>query len=681
MKKRPVADHISRALSISLTGRLPAVGVIITHGSDQWRSAHATAQGIIGLKHLFAVDARGDALLSGAQVTPLKPDQRFPYPGKPALFNIGIKAALERTDAPYLWLTMNDVVLRPGALDRLIEYMDHHPAVGLLVPRFYTAKKLNGEAQWQGQQAGPIAHIETLAMMIRREALEQAGPFDESAFCAWGTSAEYPLRMWSGGWEVHAEPGAVADHLGATTNGIKACTPHDRDKYYDLAFGEWSLPLSRQWSGDLFGLYEWLQGPCLERWKAAGVPIESIDNFLYHLRWQFGYSWIHSGMFHTAREWKPRGRPVVLIVTANAGAGGCEHGLALIGQELQRRGYDVLWTAWSTSEPVAPWIASLPYFLLPDLKHGPVKNSKRIHPRHAVLAAMYDALRPAAVLTYYVRDAHRARAFSKHRPRVIEWINGADPTDNVIKMVSKPEAVNYQDRPVAFACQAQSSMIKLAPDACGCETEGGAQRAVTAWNVPAEVIPAPVELVAPDTQEMTHAQRSAGGRRMILRIGRLLAEKGPGLFNDLLAALGPEYCGVWIGPDWGGDKFRRAAPPNVAYLGPIYDAAKIAAWIETAWCVVSPSISDLEGTSAVMMEALARGKRCAATDSGWTSDIIRPGRTGLLVPLGISGAEFAHVLKNVSEYQWERWIEAALSMAEGWNINSVVDKWEGLING
>lgn len=48
--------------------------------------------------------------------------------------------------------------------------------------------------------------------------------------------------------------------------------------------------------------------------------------------------------------------------------------------------------------------------------------------------------------------------------------------------------------------------------------------------------------------------------------------------------------------------------------------------------VVLPTVMDFEGTPVALIEALAAGRAVVATDVGGVVDVVRPGKTGLLVP-------------------------------------------------
>jgi hypothetical protein len=147
----------------------------------------------------------------------------------------------------YLCQLNPDTLILPGAIDRLVDFMDTHPEVGICGPkvlnRDLTLQKpcRRGESRpWAvisyftglarlfpksplfGQylmsyldedQIHPVAGVSGSCMLIRKEVVEQIGYLDE-LFFAYQEDADYCLRARQAGWEVYYVPEAQIIHYG-----------------------------------------------------------------------------------------------------------------------------------------------------------------------------------------------------------------------------------------------------------------------------------------------------------------------------------------------------------------------------------------------------------------------------------------------------------------------------------
>lgn len=215
--------------------------------------------------------------------------------------NQGIEASRGRY---LLWLN-TDTILHPGALDELADFLETHPAAGIVGP-----KVLNADGSFQPQcRRGMPTPISALAymtglkrafprhpalgeylltdvnidkprtvtavsgccLMARREVWEQIGPLDPEIF-GFGEDIDWCVRAEKAGWQVWYWPTSVIVHLkgqgGVHTHpyrklrGIHQAMwvfyrKHQRDRYpLILATAVWagiklSLALSmvRTWAG------------------------------------------------------------------------------------------------------------------------------------------------------------------------------------------------------------------------------------------------------------------------------------------------------------------------------------------------------------------------------------------------------------------------------------------------
>jgi GT2 family glycosyltransferase len=146
----------------------------------------------------------------------------------------------------YLCLANSDTVLQGGSVERLCEYLDHHPAVGMVGPRLLwpdrtlqlscrrfpslwnnlcpalgLTRLFPRTAAFSGEHMGYFAHDETREvpalvgafMVIRRSALESVGTMDERFFF-YCEEIDWCRRFWDAGWPVVFHSEASVIHIG-----------------------------------------------------------------------------------------------------------------------------------------------------------------------------------------------------------------------------------------------------------------------------------------------------------------------------------------------------------------------------------------------------------------------------------------------------------------------------------
>ncbi|MFA6455781.1 MAG: glycosyltransferase family 2 protein [Bacteroidota bacterium] len=154
--------------------------------------------------------------------------------------NIGIRHSLGETIA----VINPDVIILPGALDILVSYLRQHPNVGIVGPkllnkdytvqesirRFIDARTLFFRVLYWGKSVennqklrhylmldsdkNGISEVDWIigaAMIVRREAIQAIGAFDEKFFL-YIEDQDWCYRMWKAGWSVHFNPNAVMIH-------------------------------------------------------------------------------------------------------------------------------------------------------------------------------------------------------------------------------------------------------------------------------------------------------------------------------------------------------------------------------------------------------------------------------------------------------------------------------------
>jgi len=165
-------------------------------------------------------------------------------------FSKGNNVAIRQAQGRYIALVNPDVIVFPGCLDGLADFLDQNPKVGNVGPRVFnpdmtmqsTCRRFptlwnnfcsttrleslfKGNRFFAGEHMFYFPHDRTLAVdvivgcfsMIRREAFETVGLLDEGLFM-YGDDVDWCRRARDAGWEVMFYPGGQAIHdRGKTT--------------------------------------------------------------------------------------------------------------------------------------------------------------------------------------------------------------------------------------------------------------------------------------------------------------------------------------------------------------------------------------------------------------------------------------------------------------------------------
>jgi GT2 family glycosyltransferase len=159
-------------------------------------------------------------------------------------FSKGNNLAIRQCQGRYIALVNPDVIVFPGCLDALADFLDQNPKVGNVGPRVFNpdmtqqstcrrfpnlwnnfcsaaglASKFKGSRFFAGEHMWFFPHDRTLAVnvlvgcfsMIRRDAFDAVGLLDEDLFM-YGDDVDWCRRCWNAGWEVVFFPGARAIH-------------------------------------------------------------------------------------------------------------------------------------------------------------------------------------------------------------------------------------------------------------------------------------------------------------------------------------------------------------------------------------------------------------------------------------------------------------------------------------
>ncbi len=180
--------------------------------------------------------------------------------------NVGIRRVLswdEPADAVHL---LNpDTYVRPGAVRALASFLEEHPEAGVVgsglenpdgTVRRGAFRYPSAASEFEGQlRFGPVSKLLSrwvvappapegawrpgwvtgASMMVRREALERVGLFDDSYFLYF-EETDLCLRVARAGWEIWQEPASRVVHLVGQSTGVNRKDEKPRPKpayWYD----------------------------------------------------------------------------------------------------------------------------------------------------------------------------------------------------------------------------------------------------------------------------------------------------------------------------------------------------------------------------------------------------------------------------------------------------------------
>ena len=193
----------------------------------------------------WASDADAVARLRAAH-----PEVRWQVESGNRGFGAGVNLAARLATAPWLLLLNPDAAVGPGVTDTLVACAAAEPRVAVVGPRILDADGsiqasarrfpgasavLGGRSTWLTRlwPGNPLSRFNLLAsevqapravdwvsgacMLIRREAFEAVGGFDEGYFLYW-EDADLCRRLQTAGWRTVYHPGAEVHHTAARSS-------------------------------------------------------------------------------------------------------------------------------------------------------------------------------------------------------------------------------------------------------------------------------------------------------------------------------------------------------------------------------------------------------------------------------------------------------------------------------
>lgn len=226
---------------VKRTGDAGLTAIVVTYNSAAW--IRACLASLAGIRTIVVDNASHDESVSiaRAEFPGVQVIQRASNGGFAVAVNEGCRAAPDDD----VLLVNPDLVVPQGCIDLLRVYLEAHPAVGIVAPHlvypdgspqasirtFPSPLTMLARRSPLGRTrigtrvlrkhlrvddppavAGPVHWALGAAMLVRREAIRDVGGLDERIFL-YGEDVDWCVRMWQAGWEVHAEPAAVMEHV------------------------------------------------------------------------------------------------------------------------------------------------------------------------------------------------------------------------------------------------------------------------------------------------------------------------------------------------------------------------------------------------------------------------------------------------------------------------------------
>ena len=144
-------------------------------------------------------------------------------------FATGVNQGFASTSSPFVLILNPDIRVQPDAVSLLTKILSGNSRAGAIggyvndeyLPRpFPDAASLVRENLGVRKKsaaagaAGPVDQPAAAALMVRRDAFEEIGGFDEQFFPAWYEDVDFCRRLKSAGWEIYFAPDAKFEHDG-----------------------------------------------------------------------------------------------------------------------------------------------------------------------------------------------------------------------------------------------------------------------------------------------------------------------------------------------------------------------------------------------------------------------------------------------------------------------------------
>ena len=201
-------------------------------------------------------------------------------------FTAPMNQALRRARGEYLLLLNPDTIVHAHAFDRLVDFLETHPDVGICGPQvlntdgslqqpcrrgesrpwavlsyFLGLSKMFPRSKFFGEylmnymdedETHLVAGVSGSCMLIRRQVIDQMGYLDERYF-AYQEDADYCFQARKAGWKIYYFPQAQITHFGG--QGGSRVQPYRSIIEWHRSY--W-LFYRKNLAGDYFFLFNWL---------------------------------------------------------------------------------------------------------------------------------------------------------------------------------------------------------------------------------------------------------------------------------------------------------------------------------------------------------------------------------------------------------------------------------------
>lgn len=158
--------------------------------------------------------------------------------------NIGMRLAIERAGAEFVWILNNDTVVERHALERMLAVADAKTSVGIVGSKLlrydepHTVQAMGGgyiipvlchdtqlgsggTASMDPGDPIPLDHLVGASLLVRVEAIRTVGFIDESYFL-YREETDWCIRMRRAGWQLYCCPEATVWHKQSHSIGFKS---------------------------------------------------------------------------------------------------------------------------------------------------------------------------------------------------------------------------------------------------------------------------------------------------------------------------------------------------------------------------------------------------------------------------------------------------------------------------
>ena len=162
------------------------------------------------------------------------PDVRLIAQTFRAGFGANHNTVIRETSGRYVYVLNEDTTATDWGLERMIGYLDGRPRIAALGPKLVYPDGRRQDSAWRfptplvsalgiptlgrvgvkqsrGDQAHAVDWVMGAALLLRRQALEQVGLFDEGFFL-YSEEVDLQFRLRQAGWEVHYFPEVTVVH-------------------------------------------------------------------------------------------------------------------------------------------------------------------------------------------------------------------------------------------------------------------------------------------------------------------------------------------------------------------------------------------------------------------------------------------------------------------------------------